>query len=135
MTERWIGSEGGSGNPHRRGRLGVLFQQEHIAEPGSDRTDAALLVRLPQIHGVAQRFFDPIVEVVSERRTDLRLELDRGDESALVDDYQVPSLGWPIVAGQLNVSPTAYGCFRESLVEKDLLKELGQGVQMSASRY
>src|SRR6185312_1841259 len=87
----------------------TVFQKEKIAEKGSRRFAKPLLaVSHPNIRGTANGFFGAIIEIVAERRSDLRLEFHRGHELAFGDHNQVPFLLGAIIARQFQRRASFY---------------------------
>ena len=86
---------------NRASRLGAIFKYEHVSKPRTGgRAKGPFSIRGPKIGCVAQRFFGSVVEVIPERRPDLRLELDNGQQRTVGDNHQIPILLGPIEPGQ-----------------------------------
>ena len=67
-----------------RARAFAILQQHHIAQLRAGRgTKCSLPVGGPEIRRAAQCLLGPIVEVIPERRTDMRFEFDGGHQLAV----------------------------------------------------
>src|SRR5450759_1529289 len=61
----------------------IRFQNHHIAEPWSDLAEQSFAGRSPKVKTLADNLFHALVEVISAG-TDLRLELDDGNDDSLI---------------------------------------------------
>lgn len=99
----------GSG-PDRRPRRRAVFKHH---KPANKRPIAAAVGRLavsePQVGGGADGLFGAVVEVVAKTWADVALELDGRDQTAVVNNENVPQFRGPEIAGQRDdASPGVY---------------------------
>lgn len=66
LNERWIRAEVRLFGPDRRVNASRIFKQEEIAEEGPERSEAPLAEGRPDVDGIPDRLFDPVVVVVAE---------------------------------------------------------------------
>ena len=79
----------------------AILQKHHKSEPGTlRRSKCTFSVGCPNVLGSSDGFFGTIVEIVTKRWPDLRLEFDSCDENSLIDNDQIPFLFWSKKAWQ-----------------------------------
>jgi hypothetical protein len=109
----WIWRQCRIWRPVRLARSRIRFQNHHIAEPWSDLAEQSFAGRSPKVKTLADHLFHAVVEVISEG-TDLRLELDDGNDDSLICHNDIPVLRCPVVPRQGSKVPEWMdACIRE----------------------
>jgi hypothetical protein len=89
----------------------------------------------PEVKGAAHCLLSPVIEVVAERGTDLRLGLYRGDQCLFFDNKEVPFLGRPEETGKFN------GLLSENVplvylgLRDEFRKKINETVHVRAASY
>jgi hypothetical protein len=87
----------------------------------------------PQVQGRAHGLFDPVVKVVAERWTHLRLGFDCGNELAVFDHKQIPLLRRAVESRQLQCPPVEDAARLYSRISDDPGEELDKAVHLGAA--
>ena len=82
-------------------RFAVLKHEEIPQEGLVALIESALSESCPKIKCTSHCFLGSVVEVVSERRANLRFRFKRDDEKVIFDNKQVPFLSWAKVTRKL----------------------------------
>src|SRR6266487_3195645 len=108
----------------------VLEEEEVSEEWCLVMPEPAFPVRGPDVLGVPDRFFRPVVEVVAEARSDLGLELHRQDEMAVGYDKKIPLLLRAVVTGKLEGRARADVGAGQASVDKHIREEHFEGAHL-----
>ncbi|MNG09316.1 hypothetical protein D3C84_927330 [compost metagenome] len=113
---------------------GIFDHHQPTNERPGLLTERAFTVGSPQAVCCADGLFRSVVEVVPERRSHLALELNGGNQLALVHDDNVPELGRPEIArkrqGRLLLMNLRVG---KAVFLYDLRDEIGKAVHILAA--
>lgn len=94
------------GLPHSHGGSGAcrLLKEHEVPKPGAGRlAELAFAEGLPEIGSGTESLFGAVIVVVPERRSDVGLHFQRGQEQAVLCDNKVPLLDRPEETRQLKV--------------------------------
>jgi len=82
-------------DPDWQAGLCTVLKQKQIAKPWPHRfVKSPFAVSRPKVESSAHGLFGAIVEVVTERGADLRLQLYGCNELTVTDDEEIPFFGW-----------------------------------------
>jgi hypothetical protein len=86
--------DNGRKNPARRsGNWGVFHQHDPAEERTGNGPESILTIGGPEVMGGTDSFLGAVVEIISERRADLGLELKSGNQVSPVHYQHVPEFG------------------------------------------
>ncbi len=132
--EFWKNREMRCAGFHRTAGFWTVFQQKDVAQPWALRgLKCPFTISRPQVGRITDGFFGPIIEIIAERRADLRLELDDGQQLTIDDGDQIPVFLRSKVTWQFTSRLQMDGDIGDSRFHQKSTTEFDEAIQMLAT--
>ena len=114
-------------DPNWLSRFGAVLKQKQIAKPWPHRlVKSTFAIGCPQVERGAHGLFGTVVEVITKRGANLRLQLYSRDELTVTDNEEIPFFGWSKETGKFQGLAGEYVFVHDPCVYKQSSDKLAE---------